>query len=83
MRHLLPVSCIQFPATANYSSNDKPNLTASTSVSPMISTNFSTLSASSSPPERPNENKIRITAPVTVYAFSQTELRKSGPFGAV
>jgi hypothetical protein len=49
----------------------------------MISTNFSTLSASSSPPERPNENKIRITAPVTVYAFSQTELRKSGPFGAV
>ncbi len=83
MRHLLPVSCAQFPATANYSSNDKPNLTASTSASPMISTNFSTLSVSSSPPERRNENKILITAPITVYAFSQIGLRKSGPFGAV
>jgi hypothetical protein len=41
----------------------KPNLTASTSASPMISTNFSTLSASSSPPERRNENKILISAP--------------------
>jgi hypothetical protein len=30
-----------------------------------------------------NENKILVDAPITAYAFSQTELRKSGPFGAV
>ena len=46
--------------------DDKPNLTTSTSASPMISTNFSTLSASSSPLEPHNENKILVTAPITV-----------------
>jgi hypothetical protein len=30
-----------------------------------------------------NENKIPVDAPITAYAFSQTELRKSGPCGAV
>src|SRR5438045_6116997 len=30
-----------------------------------------------------NENKILVGAPITAYAFSQTELRKSGPCGAV
>ena len=30
-----------------------------------------------------NENKIPVEAPITAYAFSQTGLRKSGPFGAV
>jgi hypothetical protein len=30
-----------------------------------------------------NENKILVDAPITAYAFSQTEPRKSGPFGAV
>jgi hypothetical protein len=28
-----------------------------------------------------NENKIPVDAPITAYAFSQTELRKSGPAG--
>jgi len=30
-----------------------------------------------------NENKILVDAPITAYAFSRTELRKSGPCGAV
>jgi hypothetical protein len=30
----------------------------------------------------PNENKILVTLRITVYAFSQTVLRKSGPGGA-
>src|SRR6266851_4561324 len=30
-----------------------------------------------------NENKILVEAPITAYAFSQTGLRISGPFGAV
>jgi hypothetical protein len=30
-----------------------------------------------------NANKIPVGAPITAYAFSQTELRKSGPGGAV
>ena len=30
-----------------------------------------------------NENKIPVDAPITAYAFSRTELRKSGPCGAV
>jgi hypothetical protein len=83
MRHLLPASYARFPATANYTNKHKPNLTASISASLTISTNFSVLSAPKSPPERRNENKIFVTAPITVYAFSQTRLRKSGPFGAV
>jgi hypothetical protein len=29
-----------------------------------------------------NENKILLGAPITDYAFSQTPLRKSRPFGA-
>jgi hypothetical protein len=29
------------------------------------------------------ENKILVDAPITAYAFSQTGLRKSGPYGAV
>jgi hypothetical protein len=34
-------------------------------------------------PSHHNENKIPVGAPITAYAFSQTELRKSGPCGAV
>jgi hypothetical protein len=30
-----------------------------------------------------NENKISVTLWISNYAFSQTGLRKSGPFGAV
>ena len=30
-----------------------------------------------------NENKILVTERITVYAFSRTAPRKSGPFGAV
>jgi hypothetical protein len=30
-----------------------------------------------------NENNILVDAPITAYAFWQTELRKSGPCGAV
>jgi hypothetical protein len=30
-----------------------------------------------------NENKVPVDAPITAYAFSHTELRKSGPCGAV
>ena len=59
-----PASSSRRPQTP--AATDKPNLTASTSASPMISTNFSTLSASSSPPEPRNENKILVTAPITV-----------------
>ncbi len=42
-----------------------------------------TLSASKPPNYKCNENKIFVTLPISYYAFSQTGLRKSGPFGAV
>ena len=81
MRHLLPASCTQFPATVNYSSKDKPNLTASISASSTTSTNFSALSASSSLLKLFEREQNPHYAPITVYALSQTALRKRGPLG--
>ena len=54
------------PGDRKLQQQGNPNLTASISESPTISTNSSTLSASSSPPDPHNENKIPVTAPITV-----------------
>jgi hypothetical protein len=43
---------------------------------PLISLWFQSLS-------QHNENTILVSPSITAYALSQTELRKSGPFGAV
>ena len=79
MRHLPPASCAQFPATANYSSKDKPNLTASTSASSMISTNCSTPSASSSPPDLPKREQNPRYRPHNGLRFFADQAAKKWP----
>ena len=74
--------CFRFPAIVTSPKTNAANLIASINASPTIWAHSYPQSASRPLLNESNENKILVSSRITVYAFSQTALRKSGPFGA-